>query len=616
MCGVVAFVGAVEREAMARAVSALDHRGPDGRGIAVYDGATLGHTRLALVDVAAGAQPITNEDGTVSAVVSGELYDDARLRADLESRGHRFRSRSDSELVVHLYEEHGDAFVDHLRGEFAVVIWDQRRKRLVCARDRFGVRPLLWAKTPSGVAVASEAKALFELGVKPRWDQESVWMSMSAQYTLPDRTLFANVAQVPPGCLLVIDGASSRVLRYWDIDFPPEDAKRDTPPDELRAALDEAVAVRMRGDHGDIACALSGGVDSSAITALASRRSSAVRCFALSFEHGGDYDEASIATRTATALGLPLEVVPATSLALWEALPTAVAQSEGLAINLHLPAKWLLARAIKRSGISVVLTGEGADEVLGGYAHFRRDLLVQRGASDVDLAARNEASAGLMMPDGVGLDTSAFDRAFGFTPSFIEAKATLGARTSSLLSSDFSAPLARRDPYGELAGTLHPSCERIDQSAYVWCKLALAGYILRTLGDGTEMAHAVEGRVPFLDHRFFEVARATKTTSKIRGAVEKYVLREAMKGIVPEEVLARRKHPLLAPPLLSGVVADEARALLRSSALPSFLDACVVSGTLDRLASSSAHEQKLWDPPLMMVLTATLLGRHYKLAES
>lgn len=617
MCGVVAVFGRAEREAVERAVEALHHRGPDGRGIAMVDGAALGHTRLALVDAEGGAQPIANEDGSMACVVSGELYDDAHLRRMLESRGHRFRTRSDSELVVHLYEEHGDAFVNHLRGEFAIAIWDGRRKRLVCARDRFGVRPLVWARGPFGVAVASEAKALFELGVEPRWDEGSLWMSMSAQYTLPNRTVFAGVAQVPPGCLLVVDAASSRVVKYWDLEFPPAKEKRGVAPEELRAALDEAVAVRLRGDHAVIGCALSGGVDSSAVAALAASHSSDVQCFSLSFTDGGDYDEAAIATRTAAHLAVPLHVVGASPAALWDALPQAVAESEGLAINLHLPAKWLLARAVKHAGVSVLLTGEGADEALGGYAHFRRDMLLERGASDDDLRAHNQASAGLMMPEGAMLDTSAMGRALGFVPTFIEAKAALGLRATSLLSRELVASFVGCDPYAEITSAIDVDGqlrgrERVDQAAYVWCKLALAGYILRTLGDGTEMAHAVEGRVPFLDHRFFEIARAASISDEVRG-IEKHVLREAMKRDLPDEVLKRPKHPFLAPPLLGAGAAESARELLRSSALPSMFDAHAVSTTLDRLATAGPREQKLWDPALMLVLSATLLARHYRL---
>jgi asparagine synthase (glutamine-hydrolysing) len=275
----------------------------------------------------------------------------------------------------------------------------------------------------------------------------------------------------------------------------------------------------------------------------------------------------------------------------------------------------LLARAVKNAGISVLLTGEGADEVLAGYPHLRRDLLLERGASTAELDAHNGASAGLMMPDAAGLDTTALSRALGFVPSFIEAKAALGARASALLSRDVTEAFAGRDPYGEIADALDitqlAGRERIDQSTYVWCKLALAGYILRTLGDGTEMAHAVEGRVPFLDHGFFDLARAMRTHDKIRGEVEKYMLREALKADLPEEVIARRKHPLVAPPVFAGGVCEPLRDVLASRAVPSFFDTRAVAGVLDRLEKASALEQKLWDPPLMLVLTATLIARRY-----
>jgi len=619
MCGIVACTSRSWVPRVDRAVAALAHRGPDGRDARAYDGGrvALGHARLAIVDVENGAQPIDNEDATIACVVSGELYDDEAIRRSLEAHGHRFKTQSDSELVVHLYEEHGDAFVEHLRGEFALAIWDDRNKRLVCARDRFGVRPLVWTKTKDGVAIASEAKALFALGARRAWDADSLWLATSAQYTTPDRTMFAGVRQVPPGFLFVADARGERLARYWDFDLPrAAERDRTVRSDELRAALDDAVRVRMRAPGDRVACALSGGIDSSAVAALAARRRHALDCFSIAFDDDA-YDESALAARTARALGATLHVVRASSRELLDALPCAVAQSEGLAINFHLPAKWLLAREVNRAGFKVLLTGEGADEVLAGYPHFRRDLLVERGASDADLARRNRASAGLMMPEGATLDASAFSRALGFVPSFVLAKAGLGLRASSLVSRDFSARYASRDPYGEILASLDVEQmrdrDRVDQSAYAWSKLALAGYILRTLGDGTEMAHAVEGRVPFLDHRFFEVARRVPTSDKIRGDVEKFILRDAMRDALPEEVVARRKHPLLAPPAVGRM--DAVGDWLRSGDLPSFFDARAVRSALDRVAVVSASERPAWEPPLMLAMTATLLGRAYGLED-
>ncbi len=624
MCGIVACVApagaAVARAQIDHAMTALAHRGPDGASARFYDGGrvALAHTRLAIVDVAGGAQPIENEDGTIACVVSGELYDDAALRAELESRGHRFRTRSDSELVVHLYEEYGDAFVTHLRGEFALAIWDDRKKRLVCARDRFGVRPLVWTRTQDGIALASEAKALFALGARRRWDADSLWLSMSAQYTTPDRTMFEGVRQVPPGYTLVVDDRGEHLARYWDFDFPISREPNVTPSD-LACALEDAVRVRLRSESGRVACALSGGIDSSSIAALAARHQDGLDCFSIAFADDA-YDETAIAARTAKHLGANLQVVRVSSEMLFDALPNAVAQSEGLAINFHLSAKWLLARAVRRAGYKVLLTGEGADEVLVGYPHFRHDLLRERGEPADDLARMNPASAGLMMPEmksDAMLDVGAFARALGFVPSFIEAKAALGLRASSLLDGDFKKRFSHRNPYAEILSSLDldqmRGRERVDQSSYAWSKLALAGYILRTLGDGTEMAHAIEGRVPFLDHRFFEIARAAPTSEKVRGDAEKFILRAAMRGIVPEEVIARRKHPFLAPAMISRIRA--AGDFLRSNDLPGFFDARAIRSALDRLERAPVREAIAWEPPLMLALTATMLARAYGLED-
>ncbi len=631
MCGIVALLSpqrAISRGALERATTALSHRGPDGRGARVLHGGrvALGHTRLALVDPAGGAQPITNEDESVVAVVSGELYDDARLRRDLEARGHRFRTRSDSELCVHLYEEHGEALVDFMRGEFAFALWDERRAKLVCGRDRFGVRPLCWTRLADGsTAIASEAKALFALGAPVRWSDEALLFATSAQYVPEDATLFEGVAQLRPGHLLVADAAGVVTRRYWDLHFARAEDKRPVSREELRGAVEEAVTVRLRGD-APVACQLSGGLDSSLVAAIAARAThDALDCFTISFEGPREYDEIEIAARTARAIGAELHPVRVGARALWDALPAAVASGEGLAINLHLSAKFLLSRAVRGAGHRVVLTGEGADEVFGGYAHLRRDLLLERGASETELAAANRASAGIMLPEAKtpdrqdALDTRGASEVLGFVPSWLQAKAALGRRVTSLLAPELRRRFATRDPYREIAASFDEGAlrgrERIDRSSYTWCKLALANYILRTLGDGMEMAHSIEGRLPFLDHELFALARVMPTEQRVaRSRIEKHALREVARGLVPEEVIERRKHPLLAPPLL----ADDSpmQDWLRSASVPAFVDRAALLGALDAAARAPSAERQLWDPAFMTIATATLLGQHYRVGTS
>ncbi|MBI3270379.1 MAG: asparagine synthase (glutamine-hydrolyzing) [Planctomycetes bacterium] len=642
MCGLVALLALespVDPQSLSRALLALQHRGPDGAGTWVSPDRRvgLGHARLAVVDVAGGAQPIANEHGTLHLIVNGELYFSDDLRADLELRGHHFRSRSDSEVVLHLYEEYGVDCLARLRGEFAFVLWDGPRRRLFAARDRFGIRPLCYAVHGDVLYLASEAKALFAAGLSAAWDPDAFFHAASLQYVPPDRTLFRGVRQLQPGCALLAGAEGLRTFRYWDLDYRRE-ARPAAGTDEtgcireLRARLEDAVRVRLRADV-PIACQLSGGLDSSAVVALTARLGSrAPDCFTVSFEHEG-YDESAAAAEVAAHVGAPLHTVRVTQTDLVEHLEAAVAQGEGLAINGHLVGKYLLARAIHTAGYKVVLTGEGSDEVLAGYAHLRQDLLQEGGGGggfEPDRRARlarlkdgNLPSAGLMLAEGEGLPLDAVRGALGFVPAFLQAKATLGHRMQGLLADGFLARFQGRDPYGEclrdmdVAGRLagrHP----VDQSSYLWCKLALANYILRTLGDGMEMAHAVEGRLPFLDHELFAFARTLPLSLKIRGDVEKYVLREAVRDLLPDAVYRRPKQPFLAPPLAlfgntrtAGFLQDTLRGA--DLAVVPFLDPARVRALLDRLPGLPTRERVATDAALMMALSAVCLQRRYRL---
>lgn len=627
MCGIIALLtekGPVTREPLEAGLRAMRHRGPDSRGLWIdpEHRVGLGHARLSIIDLEGGAQPLGNEDGTLQAVVNGEFYDFERIRSELEARGHRFRTWSDSEILVHLYEEYGTDCVEYLRGEFAFVLWDSRLRRLFAGRDRFGIKPLCYTERNGSLYLASEAKALFAAGVPARWDSESFYQSALAQYVLPDRTLFQDVRQLPPGHTLLWERGVLRVDRYWDLPAAATMAEVSEGEcvERLRDVLEEAIRLRLRADV-PVACHLSGGLDSSSVLGLAARFSPRpVDAFTVSFE-ASSYDELSIAEETARKTGARLQVVRVTQDDLVDCLPRAVAYSEGFAINGHLPAKFLLSRAIREAGYKVVLTGEGSDEVLAGYAHLRRDLLLERQGGDgedalAQLAATNQVSAGIMMPQGEALSLEAVRARLGFVPSFLEAKATYGYRMRSMLAPELLRAYADRDVYVRLMRALEVPARvagrgRVDQSLYLWNKTALANYILRTLGDGTEMAHSVEGRVPFLDHHLAEVALSLPLDVKIRGRVEKWVLREAARPDLTETVYRREKHPFLAPPL-SCFGTRRAEELLQDqlrspSARVPFLDHGRLLGWLDRLPSLSAGERAAADPVLMTALCAGIL---------
>jgi asparagine synthase (glutamine-hydrolysing) len=593
VCGLVALLSSgppADAGALRRALDALQHRGPDGRGVWMSPDrrVALGHARLAVVDPASGAQPIAGEDGAVVAAVNGEIYDDDRLRRDLERRGHRFRSRSDSELVVHLYEEHGLDLFPRLRGEFAFALWDGRARRLVAARDRFGAKPLVWHEGPGGLALASEAKALFALGRPAAWDEDSVFHALSLQYVLPDRTLFRDVRTLRPGHVLVADARGARISPYWDLDYPRRAAPADAPglAAELRERLDEAVRLRLRADV-PVGALLSGGLDSSAVAALAGPRLAGV--FTVGFD-APPYDESEVARRSAARLGLPHHEVRVDAPRLLGALPEAVERAEGLAVNGHLPAKFLLSRAVRDAGVRVLLTGEGADEIFAGYPHLREEA-----RDPADLLTR-----GIMLPDGPGLPLDAVRARLGRVPRFLEAKASLGARLHRLLDPGFLERFRGRDPYAEFLGAFDvpgrlEGRDPLHQALYLWIKSALAVYILRTLGDGTEMAHGVEGRLPFLDTPLVEFAGRIPPDLQIRDGREKHLLREAVRPLVTEEVAARRKQPFFAPPL--GAAAADA---LRAASLPGFFARDAIRGDVD-------------DPCAWTMLSAAALQERFRL---
>ncbi len=631
MCGIAALLARptpVDRDTLQRGLVALQHRGPDGAGTWVAPDArvALGHTRLAIIDLEGGAQPIANEDGTVVATVNGELYGFERIRAALEREGHRFSTRSDSEILVHLYERDPTRFWDHLRGEFAFVLWDEKLRTLLAARDRFGVKPICWAQRGGRLFVASEAKALFAMGLPARWDTTSLLHATSHQYVPPHRTMFEGVHAIAPGHVLRVTDETIALERWWDLDVPRESERVPVEADEavarVRASLEESVRLRLRADV-PVAFQLSGGIDSSAVLGCAAQHARALHAFTVAFDDP-TCDESALAEATARHAGATLHVVRATPEALVEALPRSVELAEGLAINAHLPAKWLLSKAIRDATFKVVLTGEGSDEIFSGYPHLRRDLFLEECGDDVARAearlraldATNAVSAGVQLPHGAGLPLVAVQHALGFVPSFLAAKATLGLRLHSLLSRDMRGAVEGRDAYARLLrgfdveGQLRGRA-RVDQSAWLWTKTALATSILRILGDGTEMAHSVEGRVPFLDHELFAVARALPVSLRIRDGVEKWVLREAVRPWVTAETARRQKHPFMAPtlsthPAMRALVLD----LLEKQDI---WDRAAVTSLFDRLPQLAPAERTAWDAAAMSVATTLLLQRAFRL---
>ena len=518
-----------------------------------------------------------------------------------------------------------------LRGEFAFAIWDERDGLLFAGRDRFGIKPLYYALQDGACHVASEIKALPELGVALRWNREAVFdMHRGVAMHPPAVTAFAGVHQVPPGHCLITDGESARVLPYWDWDYPTADRTGfDRNPhdwvDELRGTLVEAVRFRLRADV-PVACYLSGGLDSCAVLGLASRLSSRpLRAYTLSFDMA-DYDERALAEEQAKLSGAEFFPIDIRAEHMADHLSDAVYHAERPIVNAHVVAKYLLSRAVRDSGVKVVLTGEGSDEVFAGYPFFRRDMILyntegQDPATAKGLLARldaaNKVSQGLLLPSGTGGANESVRRMLGFVPTIVETWDQQGASMSALLDADFAAPYRCRDPFRVLLSQLDverqlAGRDPVNQSLYIWAKTALPNYILSNLGDRMEMAHSVEGRLPFLDHHVVAQVARMPIAMKINGMTEKYVLREAARHVLTEAVYKRQKHPFLSPPSTlqtTGGLHSLVQDTLRGPALgrTGLYDKAKVADLLDAIPRMDAAARTSVDPLLMWMTSTCIL---------
>ncbi len=636
MCGITSIYapsGCVPREALQKATKTLYHRGPDAQTDWISKDGTvgLGHARLSIIDVQTGDQPLANEDKCVHIVVNGEFYDFERIRNELEQLGHVFRTRSDSEIALHLYEEYGTACLSRLRGEFAFVLWDQNNQTLFAARDRFGIKPLYYSWHDGQLYLGSEVKALCAAGVPAQWDLDTL---MTGPGLAPDRSHFAGISQVPPGHFLLANKTGIKTVSYWDIEYPlatdtrgHRDEREDV--EQLEEIIHRAVKLRLRADV-PVACYLSGGIDSCAVLGIASQHSSKpIKAYTLSFDHA-DYDERSLAEAQARLSGADFFPIEIRSEHLATHFEEAIWHAERPFINAHCVAKFLLSKAVNKDGTRVVLTGEGSDEVFAGYPHFRRDLVLHNTqGQDPVTAARllkeldeaNQVSQGVLLVDQVGSEFDSVKKALGFVPAFFPI---LCFTAKDLFSQSMVERFQHHDHFKVLLNQLDVSRrlngrDAVNQSLYLWAKTVLPNYILSNLGDRMEMAHSVEGRVPFLDHELVECVARMPIARKILGTTEKNILREATKPVLTDAVYRRQKHPFLTPPSTlqtDGALHELVQDTLRGGALHDvgIYDRKKVVDMLDGLPNLDTPARTRLDPALMTMLSNCLMQKHFGLA--
>ncbi|MCB0289856.1 MAG: asparagine synthase (glutamine-hydrolyzing) [Calditrichaeota bacterium] len=576
MCGIAGFWQANQFENTAapvlkQMVERIRHRGPDGSGYHLdrENGLAMGHARLSIIDLETGEQPLYSSDEQQVLTVNGEFYDYKRIRANLILEGARFRTKSDSEIALHLYRKHGLGFVDHLRGEFAFALFDQAEQRLILVRDRFGIKPLFYHIRGGDVYYGSEIKALFAHPEVPREMSPQAALHQLMHTMVPGSSAFKDIHAVQPGHMVILSrkGGSLEVQqrRYWDMDFPAREVHLDPKPAEyhirrVQETLLESVQHRLEADV-PVGCYLSGGIDSCAMLGLASGvQQSPVKAYTISFDHA-DYDEAGIAREMAEMVQADQEMLNLTAADLYgRNYLTTVWHSERTFYNTLGVAKWCMSRRVNESGYKVVVTGEGSDELFGGYPAFKRDML-RHGLQDLpeaevrkfreQMEASNKLFRGAILSEET-VSHPYFEDVCGFTPSWIQPWMLTLRLARPLLHDDVLGELGDYDPLAAIAASFDREQIRgrhvLDIAQYTWIKTMLECQILNWGGDRVDMANAMESRPAFLDHHVAEAARMIPPQYRIRGNVEKWVLREAMKHVLPEVLYKREKFAFMAPP--------------------------------------------------------------------
>lgn len=634
MCGIVAIFNndsPADPAALGRAIEALIPRGPDEQNawFSPNKCVALGHARLNIMDPDTGTQPISSENGELQIVHNGEFYDFERIRTELESRGHRFRTRSDSEIALHLYQELGAKCLEHLRGEFAFVIWDEENQTLFAARDRFGIKPLFYFQDRDGLKLASESKTLFAAGVTAEWDQESVFQNLFFSFD-QDRTLFKNIRQLSPGHYLIATREGITFKRYWDVSYPRTKAANVHRSESeciatLRSMLDEAIRLRMRADV-PVGCYLSGGVDSSSVLGMASRYSNGkFTAFTIAFDHP-DFDESGPARRMAEFAGAEFRPIRVKGNDFADVFYDAVWKGEMIHYNAHGAARFHLSRAVRSEGYKTVIGGEGADEMFAGYDFSSQAVLAGGSAGIVKYVAmlarlfkprdQTERRIAVTSPWLARLS-----HILAFPPHLTDYVAEKFDLLRSIIAHDFAAKFPGRDPYREFFRQIEYrqnllGREPAKQILYLWMKSLFVNYVLAA--ERLDMTNAVEVRLPFLDHKLFDFASSIPVTMLAKGGTLKYLLREAVKPYITDEVYRGLKQPFLAPPTTRRN--DDAmyimlQDILRSENFASvpFFDRRAVVGLLDRIGSMDDAERTSMDPVLYMMASVGILHEKYRL---
>jgi asparagine synthase (glutamine-hydrolysing) len=578
MCGIAGIVNLRENQPgpeldrLKSMIGAQLHRGPDECGIYLDDRAGLTHARLSIIDLSTGLQPLSNEDQSLWITFNGEIYNYLELRKELQQLGHRFNTLSDTEVIVHAWEQWGSQALERLNGQWAFALWNNRSNELVLARDRVGIRPLYWTENAGRVLFGSEVKALFAGGpdLKREFDPYGLLQTFTFWSIVPPRSVFSGIRELAPGHFRHYTPSGVREQAYWTAHFPtgtdeffPGDIEQAK--EAVNQALSQATRLRMLRADVPVGCYLSGGIDSSLTASLGlEAKGESFETFSLRFKDQ-EYDETSFQRMMVQRLGTQHHELEVSRQGIAAAFPSVVFHAERPILRTAPTPLFLLSKLVHESGIKVVLTGEGADEVFAGYDIFRegqiRRLWAQRQDSDqadqwlaklYPYLTRSPIAQKAMARHFFGRDLDKWR-----TPGFAHS---LRWQTSSALTRLFAPSLLQAtkvmDVAADLVADLPADFERwtyLAQDQHLEMKTLLSGYLLSSQGDRMLMAHSVEGRFPYLDPHVIELANSLPDDFKIADLDEKHILKKCAKDRLPEKIVNRSKQPYRAPDALAFV---------------------------------------------------------------
>lgn len=568
MCGIAGIVdfhgGHDEEGALRRMLGLIRHRGPDAFGIYMDDVAGLASTRLSIIDLQGGDQPIHNEDESLWIVYNGEVFNYVELRPQLEERGHRFITNSDTEVLIHLYEEKGVGMLSDLNGQFGLAIWDRHNRSLFLARDRMGIRPLFYHVQGSRISFASEIKALFaDPAIQRALDPTTLSDIFTCWSSFGDRTPFEGVRQLMPGHFALFNEKGMETRRYWQLSFngsPGPASSIEELSEELKGLLNDACRIRLRADV-PVGAYLSGGLDSTCITSIVKNGfNNRLRTFSVSFADSR-FDEAFFQGRAVQALGTDHSSIRCTDSDIGESFPDVVWFAETPLLRTAPVPMFRLSKLVRENDFKVVLTGEGSDEIFGGYDIFKEDKIRRFWSRQPDSTIRPNLLSKLY-PDIFGqADSRASSFLKGFFRKGLQTTDSPGYshmirwENTSSLKGFFSQPLCEKingsDGFlDRFSAQLPPGFmewDPLSRAQYTESTVFLSNYLLCSQGDRMAMAHAVEGRFPFLDYRVVEFASRVPHYYRLRGLKDKYILRKAVADLIPSDLANRPKHPYRAP---------------------------------------------------------------------